>query len=268
MFRTSRRHVAFALLMFTLRAEPRAWAQSQDLQKLLDRTGKQVSAFLDQVSDVKCTEQVTQEKLTGKGRVQHSEAGTYDYLVLLSGGNDELQLNESRIATAQPAQTRNVSLLISNGFSMMFLVFHPFYRSSFRFEAEPDDITAGHRFLRVHFSHVEGARTPAVLAVRGREYPLDLAGTAWIDASTGMVARVEAGLQHDMHDVGLRSLSVNSAYEPIPLRGWDQVYWFPVEVTIEVETLRQHWRNVHRFSHYKRFMVDTQESVSNDIGRK
>ena len=259
------RNVAIALMMFLVQS---AWAEPPDLQHLLDRTGKQVALFLDQVSDVKCTEQVTQEKLNSKGRAEYSESGTYDYLVLLSGGNDELQLNESRIASAQPLQTKNVSMLVSNGFSMLFLVFHPFYRSSFRFEADQEDTRDGHRFYRVHFSHVEGARTPAALAVRGREFPLDLAGTAWIDASTGMVARIEASLQHDMHDVGLRSLTVLSDYEPIPLPGWKQVYWFPVEVTVEVETLRQHWRNVHRFSHYKRFMVDTSESVSSDTGKK
>ena len=260
--------VALALLMFMFRAEPRAWAEPPDLQRLLDRTGKQVAMFLDQVSDVKCTEQVTQEKLDSKGRAKYSETGTYDYLVLLSGGNDELQLNESRIAAGQTAQTKNVSLLVSNGFSMLFLIFHPYYRSSFRFEADLDDVRDGHRFLRVHFSHIEGARTPAALAVRGREFPLDLTGTAWIDASSGMVARIEAGLQRDMHDVGLRTFSVLSDYEPVPLPGWKQVYWFPVEVTVEVETLKQHWKNVHRFTQYKRFMVDTQESVSGDIGKK
>ena len=264
------RKVGLALLLIlTLGSGPQARSQTQDLTALLDRTGKQVEAFLDRVSDVKCTEQVTQEKLNGKGRAEYAEQGTYDYLVLLSGGSDELQLNESRLAAAQRAQARNVSLLVSNGFSMLFLIFHPYYRSSFRFEAVPEDLASQpQRFFRVRFSHVEGARTPAALAVRGREFPLDLAGTAWIDASTGMVARIEASLQRDMHDVGLRSLSVLCDYEPIPLPGWKQVYWFPVEVNVEVETLRQHWRNVHRFSHYKRFMVDTQESVSADIGKK
>jgi len=35
-----------------------------------------------------------------------------------------------------------------------------------------------------------------------------------------------------------------------------------VTATIEVETTRQHWRNTHRFSDYKRFSVSTQESVN------
>ncbi len=258
--------LASALLLLLL--GPYAGAQATDLQQLLDRTGREVTAFLDKVSDVRCSEQVTQQKLNSKGRREFSEVGTYDYLVLLSGGSDELQLNESRLATGTQRPVKNVSLLISNGFSMLYLIFHPYYRASFRFEPEPDATINGQRYLRVHFAHVEGARTPAALAVRGREYPLDLEGTAWIDPASGMVARIEARLQKDMHDVGLRALSAEIAYEPIQLPGWDRAYRFPAEVDVEVETLRQHWRNVHRFSHYQRFMVDTQESVSSDIGKK
>ena len=264
----SRARLALALAMFLILAEPRAWAQDTDLEKVLDKTSHQVSAFLDQVSDVKCTERVTLEKLNKGGHAEYTEHGTYDYLVLLSGGNDDLQLNESRIPSAQDRKTKNLPMLISNGFSTLFLIFHPYYRGSFRFDAEADDTIDGQRLLRVHFSHVPGSRTPAALAVRGREYPLDLAGTAWIDPATGMIARIDAAVAKDMRDVGLSALSTHVDYAPIRLPGWTQTYRFPVLATVDVETLRQHWRNEHRFSEYKRFMVDTQESVSSDIGKK
>ncbi len=260
--------VALALVMFLFRAEPRAWAQATDLESLLDKTSRQVSAFLDQVSDVKCTEQVTLEKLNKGGRAEYTERDTYDYLVLLSGGNDELQLNESRIASVQDRKKKNIPMLVSNGFSTLFLIFHPYYRSSFRFTAEPDDTQDGQRMARVHFAHIPGSRTPAALAVRGREYPLDLAGTAWIDPSTGMIARIDASIDKDMSDVGLRALTTHVDYAPIRLPGWTQSYRFPVLATVDVETLRQHWHNEHRFTDYKRFMVDTQEAVSSDIGSK
>ncbi len=264
----TRARLALALVLFLLRAEPRAWAQATDLDGVLERTSRQVSSFLDQVSDVKCTERVTLEKLNKGGHAEYTERGTYDYLVLLSGGNDELQLNESRIPTAQERKTKNIPMLISNGFSTLFLIFHPYYRSSFRFAADGEESIDGRRLLRVHFAHIPGARTPAALAVRGREYALDLAGTAWIDPGSGMIARIDAAVDKDMSDIGLRALSTHVDYAPITLPGWSQTYRFPVLATVDVETLRQHWRNEHRFSEYKRFMVDTQETVSSDIGKK
>ncbi len=159
-------------------------------------------------------------------------------------------------------------MLITNGFSTLFLIFHPYYIQGFQFTAEPDEYIDGHRMLRVHFAHVPGMRTPAALAVRGRNYPLELTGTAWIDPDTNMVARIETTLGNDMHDVGLRSLSADIDYTPVKLPGWPQVYRFPEIATVEVETLRQHWRNVHHFSEYQRFMVGTTQTLAGATGTK
>ncbi len=262
-----RARLVLALVMFLLRAEPRAWAQAPTLDQVLDRTSRQVVAFLDEVSDVKCTEEVTQIKLSPSGKPQYSERATYDYLILLSGGNDELQLNESRLLVSEGRKPKNIPMLISNGFSMLFLVFHPFYRSSFQFELQGEDTIDGVRMVRVAFRHHPGSRTPAALAVRGREYPLDLTGTAWIDPASGAIARIEVTVGRDMQDVGMRTLAASIEYAPVRLPGWKQAYRFPVLATVDVESLRQRWRNEHRFTAYKRFMVDTQESVSSDIGK-
>ena len=267
MSRTRRARLLIALAMFLVRAEPRAWAQT-DLDRVLDRSSKQVSAFLDEVSDVKCTEEVTQTKLSPSGKPQYSEHATYDYLILLSGGNDELQLNESRLMVTEGRKPKNVPMLISNGFSMLFLVFHPYYRAGFEFQADGEETVDGQKLLRVRFRHRPGSRTPAALAVRNREYPLDLMGTAWIDPDTGAIARIDVTTGRDMKDVGMKAFSASVEYAPVRLPGWKQAYRFPALATVDVESLRQHWRNEHRFSAYKRFMVDTQEAVSSDIGKQ
>ncbi len=253
---------SFSLGLAILLASVYACAEPATLDAVLDKSSRQISAFLEQVSNVKCTEYVSQLKLDKNGHPEYAESATYDYLVLLQGSADDLLLNESRIPVGHDQRrTKNIPLLLTNGFSTLFLIFHPYYRNAFRFSFEGEDVVGGERLLRVHFEHLPGRRTPAALAVRGREYPLDLTGTAWLHAE-GTLARIEATLGTDMRDVGLRSLSVQVDYAPVRLPGWTQVYRFPVLATIEVETLRQHWRNVHRFSDYKRFLVGTSESVS------
>lgn len=239
-----------------------ASGQPAPLNTLLDQAARNVSGYLDKVSDVRCTEKVQQIKLDKNGHAENSDAAVYDYFVLLQGTNDELLLNESRIPKREPREHKNTPMLITNGFSMLYLVFHPYYRNSFQFEAEPDDIIAGHSYKKVRFTHISGYRTPAAISVRGREYPLDLRGEAWFDPNTGMFVRMEAQLSSDMHDVGLKSLRATIDFAPVVLPGWSQSYNFPTVATIEVMTLRQHWRNVHRFTDYKRFLVDTQQTVS------
>ena len=234
------------------------------------RTSKQVSAYLDQVSDVTCTEHVRQTKFSPNGKPQYTAEDTYNYFVLLQGSGDDLLLSESRLPqdkehAAKPAK---VSLLLTNGFSTLFLIFHPYYASSYRFEAAGEESIGGQRWLRVHFSPVPGARTPAALAVRSREYPLELTGDAWIDPASGMIGRIQASLATDMHDVGLRNLAVEIDYAPVKLPAWEHAYLFPETATIDVETPRQHWRNVHQFSDYKSFMVGTDQNIADqDLGK-
>lgn len=231
----------------------------------MDRASQQLTGFLEQMSDVKCTEHVTQVKLDKNGHTAYVEDSSFDYLVLLQGSGDELLLNESRLADSHNEQRnkKNVPLLITNGFSMLMLVFHPYYRNSFDFQAMPDETISGRHLAVLRFTHIPGTRTPAALAVRGREFPLELTGTAWIEPETGQVARLQIGLAKDMSDVGLKSLAAEIDYAPIQLPGWNQTYRFPSVATVEVETLRQRWRNVHHFTHYKRFVVDTSSSVVN-----
>lgn len=246
-----------------------AFADPPDTASLTDLTGRQVSAYLDQVSDVTCTEQVTQLKLGPNGHVEHSETAAYDYFILLQGGADDLLLNESRLPAGRaPKPANNVSLLISNGFSTLFLIFHPYYSGSFRFERDGEEVVEGRALDRVKFTAIPGARTPAALAIRGREYPLPLAGRAWIDPQTGLVTRIQAALAADFHDVGLRSMDVDVEYAPVRLPGWQRDYLFPSVATVEVETMRQHWRNIHRFTHYRQFMVGTEQTVSDKITTK
>jgi hypothetical protein len=229
---------------------------------VVDRASRQVANYLDQISDVKCLEQVTQLKLDKNGHTLYSERSSFDYFVLLQGSGDDLLLNESRLADKRNAQhnKKNLPMLLTNGFSMLMLIFHPYYRDSFDFEPMPDDVVGSRRYARLHFVHIPGTRTPAALAVRQREFPLDLKGVAWIDPDTGQVAKLKLELARDMSDVGLKSLTAEIDYDPLQLPGWKQAYRFPTVATVDVETLRQHWQNVHRFSNYKRFMVDASAS--------
>lgn len=230
---------------------------------LLGDIGQRVSAYLEQISDVRCTERVSQFKLDAKGHTEYHEQETYDYLVLLDGSDNRLLLNESRLPEGQhhPAP-KNIPMLITNGFSDLFLIFHPYYRNSFTFDRRPDEVLEGRRMYVFNFQHIEGKRTPAAIAVGGHQFPLELSGRAWIDESTGLVARLEAHVSKDMTDVGLRSLSADVSYAPVQLPGWSEAYRFPSKATVEVETLRQRWRNVHQFTNYQRFTVDTQVNVA------
>lgn len=256
-----KRLLASALLC--LAATP-SGAGTTPLQEMIGRANDQVARFVEQFSDVKCTEHVTQEKFKTDGKIELKEESTYDYLVILTNAGGEISLDESRLAVHEQKkeEKKGVSMLVSNGFATLFLVFHPYYSSGFQFTDLGEDTLAGHKFHKVQFKHISGMRSPAALALRGREYPLDLAGVAWIDPDTGVIGKIDAGLASSMEDIGLKSLRSEVEFAPVPFKDAKEVYWFPAQASVDVETPRQHWRNSHNFTDYKKFSVSTEEKVA------
>ena len=234
--------------------------QASTTSAAIDLAQKQITAYLEKLADFHCTESVTQEKLTPNGHVEATERAKYDYLIMMNGTGDEFQLNESRIesANARGKQTQ-LPMLVTNGVATVLLVFHPYYRDSFTFESGEEENFNGHSAIPVHFGHITGRRTPAALALRGREYPLELEGTAWLDKQSGEVVKVETTLEHDMSDVGLRALHIHVEYKPFAPDKKVGILDLPALAVIDVETPRQHWRNTHVFDNYRGFSTDAEQ---------
>jgi hypothetical protein len=219
---------------------------------------RQITRYVSQLADLHCTETVTQQKLGAKEHIDATERSKFDYLIMMNGTNDDFQLNESRIASPDTRQKLVATpMLITNGIATVLLVFHPFYIDGFNFEAKPEEIVAGKPAIPIHFAHISDRRTPAALALRGREYPLELEGTAWFDKASGAVIRVDASLMRDMSDVGLRSLDIHVEYKPVALG--TQTLALPAKAVVDVTTPKQHWRNTHEFESYKSFSTDAEQ---------
>ena len=250
------------ILVGILMAAPAAFAAGQPPagSTPIDLAQRQVTAYLTNLADLHCTESVTQEKLAANGHAEVTERAKYDYLIMMNGSGEDFQLNESRIeASTNRHKTAPAPMLVSNGVATVLLVFHPYYRDSFTFESGADEMVDGRLATPVHFAHIPGRRTPAALALRGREYPLELQGTAWIDKQSGEVARIDASLLRDMSDVGLRSMNVHVEYKPANLGKALKDMSLPTLAVVEVTTPRQHWRNTHTFDGYKSFSTDAEQ---------
>ena len=65
-----------------------------------------------------------------------------------------------------------------------------------------------------------------------------------------------------MEDVGLRSMHSEMLFDRVTFHDSPTPYWLPSQVTVDVETRHQHWRNTHAFSGYRRFSVDTKQQVA------
>lgn len=190
----SRLAIAFELTRAAIAADAAA-----GVLPLLARTAGVVSRFQEQFPSLSCTELVTQTKIGEHGKVLVHKRAAYDYLMLLQVAGDDLTVDESRILQGKEQKASDRALLTTSGFSTLLFIFHPLYENSFRFTPQGRDPLSGYE--RVRFEHIRGTPSPSVLQLRGREYPIEWQGTAWIDAPSGSVVRIDAGtrVSHDRH---------------------------------------------------------------------
>jgi hypothetical protein len=246
----------FAMIVFSAALS----GQAQTRPDAIGLAEKQIAVLLSKLADVHCTETVIQEKLAENGHVVSSEREQFDYLIMIGGHEDDFQLNESRIEAPGWRHTRtSLPMMLTNGMATILLVFHPYYRDGFTFELQPEELQDGRTTVPIRFTHIPGRRTPAALALRGREYPLDLQGTAWLDKGTGAVVKVEASLLRDMSDVGLRALDIHVEYKPTKLGDAAAQVMMPASAVVDVMTPRQHWRNTHFFGNFHSFSADAEQ---------
>ena len=228
------------------------------LSALLEETGKRAEQFWDQFSSMACVETVAQSKLGPDKKVISQKRESYNYLLLLQLSGDRLTVEETRDLQGKVAKQPAKPLLKTGGFSVLALICHPYYQSSFLFRELPSQ-HADERVLE--FQAIRGARSPSALELKGRDYPIEWQGTAVIDRRSGFIRRVHAGLPAPLEDLGLQELTADVEYAPVTFNNPPSVSWMPQTAVIEARTRRQHWRNVHQFSDYKRFSVSSEVSV-------
>ncbi len=238
-----------------------AGTQSPPLSDLLARVGRSVELFWQEFPAVTCNERVTQVNMGTQGKILERQDSVFDYLITMNFEADDPAVDESRVLQKRTGKSRNLPLLISNGLPTLLLIFHPYYQGSFEYSLMDEEVVEGKTMTRVHFQHVQGTRSTSALRVRGRDYPLDLQGTAWIEPDSMTVVRIAASLVSPMEDVGLQVLESDVRYQPFQFASAAKPYWLPVTAVIDVRTARQHWRNTHQFTGYKHFSVNTESRV-------
>jgi hypothetical protein len=214
---------------------------------------KNVGLFFEQSANVVCAESITQTIIGKNDKPAYREESRYDYQLQASSAGGSLKLEESRDTRKQAFRDAARTLLITKGFASLLLIVHAQYESSYEFTAAGEETEGALTLAKFQFKPVPGGSSPAALQLRGKNYPLPLSGTIWIDKSTGTIVRLTAAVDRSLGDLGLQGMQSDIHYALVRFHDPEEAYWMPVSATIELETPKQHWRNVHRFTGYRRF---------------
>jgi hypothetical protein len=224
----------------------------------LVRARKNVGRFFEQAANVVCAESITQTIIGKNDKPAYREESKFDYQLQATSGTGVLHLQETRDVRKQPFRDASRTLLLTKGFTSLLLIVHSQYESSYEFAPLGEENDGAVTLAKFNFTFVPGASSPAALQLRGKNYPLPLSGTIWIDKSSGAVTRLTAAVDASLSDIGLKGMQSDIHYALVQFHNPDESYWMPVSATIDLETPLQHWRNVHRFTGYKRFRASIQ----------
>jgi hypothetical protein len=217
------------------------------------RARKTVEKYFEQAANVVCTENVTQAVVGKNGKANYREDSVFDYQLQANTNSGSLKLVESRDTRKAAFRDSARTLLITNGFTSMLLIIHPNYEASYTFEPAGEETLDGVTFAKINFKPIPGASSPAAFQLRGQSYPIPLSGTIWIEQQTGSVSKLIASVDTSLSDLGLQGMRSEIHYSTVHFHDPEESYWMPISAVIDVETPRQHWRNIHRFAGYKRF---------------
>ena len=238
-------------------AAPVAPVQTADgLDGILSRTHEFVQKFAEYFSSLRYDEDVVEAKLKkDSDKAAYQEEILYDSMLRMQFEDGELRVDEQRNIEKWPRHVESRPLLSTYGFCTLAMIFHPYYDSSFRFTRSGDDVLQGRLLAKIQFAHIPGTPTPVLYQMFGPDHPLEVSGTAWVDATTGEIYRIDATIAPATSDLGVKSIRATVEFKPILLQDETQPRVLPVVATIDLETPHQHWRNVHRFSDYRKFRV-------------
>jgi len=222
---------------------------------------RNVQGYFDKFSDLTCKESVTQYVLNGSGHAIYRENSAYDYQFQATSASGALKFNETREVRNPAFRDPGRTLLVTTGFASLLLIAHPMYEASYVFEPAGSESIDGVSYAMVHFSPVPGASSPASLRLRGKNYPLPMSGTLWIEPQSGAIVKLEAKVDSSLSDLGLAGMRSEVHYALHTFRDPAESIWVADSAVIDVDTPHQHWRNQHHFTDYKRFNVNIHEEI-------
>jgi hypothetical protein len=247
-----------ALVLPTAVAQTPLTPVSDGSDPILPKTRAFVQQFAEEFSYLRYDEDVVEAKLKNNGseKVAYQQEMIFDSMLRMRFEDGKLRVDEQRILQ-KSRHLESRTLLNTYGFSTLTMVFHPYYESSFHFSRAGNEVLEGRVLARIHFEHVPGTSTPILYQMFGPDRPLEISGTAWVDDASGEIYRMEATIAPTASDMGVKSIRAAVEFKPILLEAETTPRVLPVTATIDLETPRQHWRNVHHFSDYRRYRVTT-----------
>jgi hypothetical protein len=231
--------------------------QATETDPVIRKAQDRMDRFVVELGTLRCDEHIVQQKLKTNDKVEYGQETVYDSLVMIRFEEGKIRVFEQHVEQKMPHHPIAKPLVTTHGFSTLAIIFHPYYTQSFRFSRAGDDVIGGRSLVRIHFEYIPGTPSPAIYQKFVGDQPLAYSGTAWIDPDNGAIHRIDADIGSSLKEMGLKDLRAQLTFGEVTLDAETEPRWLPISATVDLETPRQHWRNIHRFTDYRSYRVQS-----------
>lgn len=239
-------------------------ARDQELLPLiLQRVGAAVADFFDNFSNTTCTEDVLSIVRNPHWGHEDRYDRRFNYIALVKPATDNTVLEETRSDSKGRAAALG-GAITTIGFVALAAHFHPDYQRDSRFRYVGRETIKGQSaYVIVFAQRPEVARQTGHVVLRDQVAKVFVQGVAWIEPETFRILRLRTDLEQPELQIHLQRESTDVRYSEVTFTQGNKTLWLPREVTVTGEWKDFTFHNLHRYSDYRLFVVQTEEKPKN-----
>jgi tetratricopeptide (TPR) repeat protein len=222
------------------------------LPSLLKRAGQSAAEWVKDLQEFTATEEYQSVEISARGKIEEPFQKQFAYMVFIDKPRTQrFSVNEMRVP--KPNLGAMGAPVIAFGGPALALVFHPFFRTYYKWSCEGLSEWKGRPAWIVRFAQLTGPTAP----VQGFASPsggqlLPVKGIAWLSEKGDHAMHLEIDLQYPVKSLGLERQHFSIDYEQVAFRTHPVVLWLPESVDVYI-TLHGH--SYHNFSRYSDFLL-------------
>ena len=231
----------------------------KQLPMILAKTGHSVDVFIGNVGDLIADEDVTQQRLNADGKVRAKLRTRDDYLILHHGyewgASAEYRMDKS--GNRLGAIGLEKGYLVTAGYALSSISFGTVSQTQSNFRYLGDQALGTRDAFVLAFAQRPGevTFTTVMRGIGSHEVDMFTQGILWIDKSSFQILRLRTDLLEPNKEIRLDQVTTDVTFSQVQLQSNPDPLWLPNDVAVFIEIANEKYRNIHRYTNYRRYQV-------------
>jgi len=235
-------------------------ADQQQLPMILQKIGERMDDFVRDVGNLIAHEQVTQEKLKANGDIEAKERFQDEYLILHHGNewgsSAEYRMDDKGNQLGPVGLSRGY--LVTSGHALSCIQFSTAAqsqsRSRFRYLGNAM-LGSRETYVLAFAQRPDEVGFATVMKFGAKQVQIPTQGILWVDKGNFQILRIRSDLLAPNSDIQLEQRTTDVTLAEVRLQDVPNPLWLPSHADVYIEIDWHKFRNLHRYTHYRRYRV-------------